>query len=57
MGIESRKVFHDRIEVEHSEFFACSVKFKMEPHALGRIKMYFCLMQEIQILLMGLPVN
>ncbi len=57
MGIERRNVFHDGVKVQKPEFFAYSLKFKMEPCALGRIEMYFCLMQEIQIFLMGLPVN
>lgn len=33
-----------------------SGKFTGQPDTLGRIKMYFSLMQEIQIVLMGLPV-
>lgn len=56
-GIESGKIVHNRIKIQQAEFFADRAEFKMEPCALGRIKMYFCLMQEIQILLMGLPVN
>jgi len=56
-GIKSRKVSHNRIEIQQAEFFADRTEFKMQPCALGRIKMYFSLMQEIQIFLMGLPVN
>lgn len=56
-GIEGGKVFQYRIQVQKAELFPDRVEFKPEPCALGRIKMYFCLMQEIQILLMGLPVN
>ncbi len=56
-GIESGKISHNRIKIQQTEFFADVAEFKMEPCALGRIKMYFCLMQEIQIFLMGLPVN
>lgn len=57
MGIESGKVFHNGVKVEHAEFFPCRAKLKKQPCALGRIEMYFCLMQEEEILLMGLSVN
>ena len=56
-GIETGKELHNRIQIEKPEFFADRAEFQPEPYALGRIKMYFCLMQEIQIFLMGLPVN
>ena len=56
-GIKRAKVFHYRIEIQQAEFFPDGAKFKPEPCTLGRIKMYFCLIQEIQIFLMGLPVN
>ena len=56
-GIEIRKVFHYRIQIQQAELLPDRAKFEQEPCALGRIKMYFSLMQEIQIFLMGLPVN
>lgn len=56
-GIESGKVTHYRVQVQQAELFPDRAKSEQEPCALGRIKMYFCLMQEIQVLLMGLPVN
>lgn len=57
IGIETGKVSHNRVEVQKTQLFPDRTEFKMEPCALGRIKMYFCLMQENQIFLMGLPVN
>ena len=56
-GIESGKESHYRVQVQQPELFPDRAEFGPEPCALGRIKMYFCLMQEIQVLLMGLPVN
>jgi len=46
-GIERGKVFHYRIKVEQAEFLPDRAEFEQEPCTLGRIKMYFCLMQEI----------
>ena len=48
-GIESRKVSHYRIQVQQAELIPDRAKCEPEPCALGRIKMYFCLMQEIQV--------
>ncbi len=56
-GIESGKVSHYRIQVQQADLFPDRAESELEPCALGRIKVYFCLMQEIQVLLMGLPVN
>ena len=56
-GIELGQLLHDQIQVQQAEFFPDRGEFEAEPCTLGRIKMYFCLMQEIEILLMGLPVN
>ncbi len=56
-GIEAGKVFHYRIQVQQTKLLPDRSEFEPEPCALGRIKMYFCLMQEIKVLLMGLPVN
>lgn len=55
--VEPGKVLHCGIQVRHAHFFPGVPELKAEPCALGRIKVYFCLMQETQILLMGLPVN
>jgi len=55
--IESGEIFHNRIKIQQAQFLANGIEFQMESSALRRIKMYFCLMQEIQIFLMGLPVN
>ena len=57
VGKEAGKVCHNGIQIQQPEFFTGRGEFKMKPGALGRIKMYFCLMQEIQIILMGLPVH
>lgn len=57
MGIENGKIFYDGVQVQHTKFFPYGSEFKAKLCAPGRIKVYFCLMQEIQILLMGLPVN
>lgn len=43
--IESGKVFC--YQIRQAEFFPDRVEFEQEPCALGRIKMYFCFMQEI----------
>ncbi len=56
-GIESGKISHYRIQVQQAELIPDRAECELEPCALGRIKVYFCLMQEIQVLLMGLPVN
>lgn len=56
-GIKPGKVLHDGIQIQQFKFFAYSAEFKAEPCALRGIKMYFSLMQEKKILLMGLPVN
>lgn len=57
VGIELGEILHNRIQIKNPQFFPDSGKFRMKPYALGRVKMYFCLMQESQIFLMGLPVN
>ena len=46
-GIESGKVIHNRIQIQQAEFFPDRAESEMEPCALGRIKMYFSLTQEI----------
>ena len=48
-GIELGKVSHYRIQIQQAKFLLDSAEIKAEPCALGRIKMYFCLMQEIQV--------
>ena len=46
-GIERGKVFQYRIQIEQAELLPDRAKSEQEPCTLGRIKMYFCLMQEI----------
>lgn len=55
--IELGEIIHNRIQIKNLQFFPDSGKFRMKPYTLGRVKMNFCLMQEKQIFLMGLPVN
>lgn len=56
-GIKGGKVLHGGVKVKHAEFVPDILEFKAKPYALRRIKMNFCLMQEMEIILMGLPVN
>ena len=45
-GIENGKICHNRIEIQETQLFPDRGEFEAEPCALGRIKMYFRLMQE-----------